>query len=171
MLGDSVTRPSSIANSRISRPVSPHCLSFAVTASIAVSFSQFACAVLLPRCTLLSAIFLSLFPFLPLPFYQSLVPFSRGSSFSLSAFFSLLRRSPCKMFHFGENYFRPSRFHGVFVLLIPFLSTKPFWTEALLRIHVCGVWRFPLIRSPFPRHAPGVPLFRNVSAYGIFRSA
>lgn len=82
MLGDSVTRPSFIANSQISRPVSPHCLSFAVTASIAISFSQFARTVLLPRCTLLSAIFLS-------PFYQSLVPFSRGSSFFLSSFSSL----------------------------------------------------------------------------------
>lgn len=50
------------------------------------------------------------------------------------------------MFHFGENYFRRSRFHGVFVLLIPFLS-KPFWTKALVRIYVCGVWRFPVIRS------------------------
>lgn len=50
------------------------------------------------------------------------------------------------MFHFGENYFRRSRFHGVFVLLIPFLS-KPFWTETLVRIYACGVWRFPVIRS------------------------
>lgn len=53
------------------------------------------------------------------------------------------------MFHFGENYFRPSRFHGVFVLSIPFLSTKLFWTEALPRIYVRGVWRFPVVRFPF----------------------
>lgn len=55
------------------------------------------------------------------------------------------------MFHFGENYFRPSRFHGVFVLSIPFLSTKLFWTEALPRIYVHGVWRFPVVRFPFAR--------------------
>lgn len=55
------------------------------------------------------------------------------------------------MFHFGENYFRPSRFHGVFVLSIPFLSTKLFWTEALPRIYVRGVWRFPVVRFPFAR--------------------